>query len=65
MCSSDLVGLAPFPAEYQNMARLFGVRSLVFEVIVTCELNGETRQYRALIRRNNQRDLQTLLFHQL
>lgn len=59
------VGLAPFPPDYQNLTRLFGVRSLVFEVIVTCELNGETRQYRALIRRNNQRDLQTLLFHQL
>lgn len=59
------VGMAPFPPEYQNVLRLFGVRSLVFEVIVTCELNGETRQYRALVRRNNQRDLQTLLFHQL
>lgn len=59
------VGLAPFPPAYQNMLRLFGVRSLVFEVIVTCELNGETRQYRALVRRNNQRDIQTLLFHLL
>jgi general secretion pathway protein K len=63
------VGAVPIPstdqAVRQRMAQLFTTRSLVFEVIVTCELAGETRRFRALIRRNNQRDIPTLLFHPL
>jgi general secretion pathway protein K len=63
------VAAVPIPstdqAVRQRMAQLFTTRSLVFEVTVTCELDGETRQFRALIRRNNQRDIPTLLFHPL
>ena len=48
------------PAFAQQLGNLFTVRSLVFEVRVTVDLGGNTRDYIAILRRNNARDIQVL-----
>ena len=42
---------------------LFTVRSVVFETHVLVELGGDRREYVALLRRNNPRDVQVLTFY--
>ena len=46
-----------------QLARYFTVRSGTFEVTVTARVGNYQREYIALIRRNNARDLQTLFFY--
>jgi type II secretory pathway component PulK len=41
----------------------FSVRSSTFEVHIDCEIDGIHRQYYAVLRRNNPRDIQVLTFH--
>jgi hypothetical protein len=43
--------------------RFFTVRSLYFEVHVFAQINTYKREYVALLRRNNARDVQTLYFY--
>jgi general secretion pathway protein K len=48
------------PLLQQQLGGLLTVRSLVFEVRVTVDLGGNTRDYIAILRRNNARDIQVL-----
>jgi hypothetical protein len=51
------------PTLRQALQIYFTVRSRTFEVIVTCDIGGYTRQYRAVLLRNSQRDIQILFMH--
>lgn len=51
------------PMIRQALQTYFTVRSRTFEVIVTCDIGGYTRQFRALLLRNSQRDIQVLFLH--
>lgn len=51
------------PTIRQALQMYFTVRSRTFEVIVTCDIGGYTRQYRAMLLRNSQRDIQVLFLH--
>lgn len=57
----------PLPADDPQLRQLvqlyFTTRSRTFEVVVSCELGGYRRQYRALLLRNSQRDIQILFMH--
>lgn len=53
------------PQIRQQLQQYFTVRSRVFEVIVTCDIGGYRRQYRALLDRRSQRDIQVLFLHSL
>lgn len=59
----------PIPGEdpqlRQQILQYFTVRSRTFEVIVTCDIGGYVRQYRALLDRRSQRDIQVLFLHAL
>lgn len=45
------------------LQQYFGVRSLAFEVIVTCDIGGYRRQYRSMVLRRSQREIQVLFLH--
>lgn len=51
------------PALRQAVQQYFTVRSRTFEVIVTCEIGGYRRQYRALLDRRSPRDITVLFMH--
>ena len=51
-------GLPPQLGQY--FARYFSTRSVVFEATVTATIGGQSRHYVAMLRRNNQRDVQVL-----
>lgn len=51
------------PAIRQALQTYFTVRSRTFEVIVTCDIGGYTKQFRSLVVRNSQRDIQILFLH--
>jgi general secretion pathway protein K len=51
------------PAAAQQLVRFFTVRSLVFEARITVNVGGNTREFVALIRRNNPRDVQVMNFY--
>ncbi len=53
------------PQLRQAIQQYFTVRSRTFEVIVTCDIGGYTRQYRALLDRRSQRDIRVLFLHAL
>ncbi len=59
----------PIPADdpqlRQQILQYFTVRSRTFEVIVTCEIGGYVRQYRALLDRRSPREIQVLFLHGL
>lgn len=59
----------PFPGDdpqaRQQFQQYFSVRSRVFEVIITCEIDGYVRQYRALLDRRSPREIVTLFLHGL
>jgi type II secretory pathway component PulK len=51
------------PMITQQLGRYFTVRSLVFEVRVTAQIDNEKREFVGLLRRNNPRDIQLLSFY--
>ncbi len=53
------------PEERQRILSYFTVRSRTFEVIITCDISGYVRQYRALLDRRSQRDITLLFLHAL
>jgi type II secretory pathway component PulK len=53
------------PQIRQVVQMYFTTRSRTFEVIVTCDIGGYQRQYRALLLRNSPRDIQILFLHGL
>ena len=53
----------PNPNAAAGPDRFFGVRSFTFEVTVDAEIAGNRKQFKAMLWRNNPRDVQTLLFH--
>lgn len=53
------------PQLRQAIQQYFTVRSRTFEVIVTCDIGGYTRQYRALLDRRSERDIRVLFLHAL
>ncbi|MBX3746027.1 MAG: general secretion pathway protein GspK [Verrucomicrobiae bacterium] len=53
------------PALRQQIQQYFTIRSRTFEVIVTCDIGGYVRQYRALLDRRSQRDIVVLFLHAL
>jgi hypothetical protein len=59
----------PIPAQdpqlRQQIQQYFTVRSRTFEVLVTCEVGGYVRQYRALLDRRSPRDIVVLFLHGL
>jgi type II secretory pathway component PulK len=59
----------PFPGDDPQLRsaimQYFTVRSRTFEVIVTCDIGGYVRQYRALLDRRSPRDIQVLFLHAL
>ena len=59
----------PIPSEdprlRQAIQQYFTIRSRTFEVIVTCEIGGYQRQYRALLDRRSPRDITVLFLHGL
>jgi type II secretory pathway component PulK len=48
------------PAAVQTLARYFTVRSLVFEVTIDLDLDGETREYAGWLTRTSPRDIRIL-----
>jgi general secretion pathway protein K len=53
------------PQLRQQIMQYFTVRSRTFEVVVTCDVGGYTRQYRALLDRRSERDIRVLFLHGL
>jgi general secretion pathway protein K len=51
------------PAAAAQLSRYFTVRSLVFEVKVTVRIGENHREFVALVRRNNPRDVQVMSFY--
>jgi len=51
------------PAIRQQIQQYFTVRSLTFEVIVTCEVGGYRKQFRSLLLRRSPRDISILFLH--
>lgn len=51
------------PTLRQQIQQYFTVRSLTFEVIVTCEIGGYQRQFRSLLLRRSPRDITILFIH--
>jgi general secretion pathway protein K len=60
-------GQIPIPTDdptiRQQIQQYFTVRSLTFEVIVTCEVGGYRRQFRSLLLRRSPRDISILFLH--
>lgn len=59
---TEIAARVPFvnPAGIQNLSRLFTVRSIVFEAHVTASIGGTKREYVALLRRMNPKQIDTL-----
>lgn len=56
----ELQMIAQNPMAMQQMSRSFTTRSLVFEVRVRASIGSTKRDYVAVVRRNNAKDIQTL-----
>jgi general secretion pathway protein K len=56
-------GAGPMPGMGGSFMNLLTVRSLIFEVRVTARISGNKREFVAVLRRANPRDIQTLSFY--
>lgn len=63
------VGQIPIPSDdpqiRQQIQQYFTIRSRTFEVIVTCDIGGYKKDYRALLDRRSARDVTVLFLHGL
>jgi hypothetical protein len=59
----EIINAGLNPAMVQRVIPLCEVRSRTFEVPITARIGGYSRSYKAIVLRNNPRDLQVISFH--